>query len=64
MEQAALFTKAKIQISKPVSEVFEAVAAPEKISGYFLATSTARLETGAEPLWTFPEFPTNFPLKL
>lgn len=64
MEQAALFAKAKIQISKPVSEVFEAVAAPDKISGYFLAASTARLENGAEPLWTFPEFSDQFPVRV
>lgn len=52
-------------IAKPVHEVFEAVADPEKLSGYF-ATGGAkgRLESGATVTWDFHDFPGAFPVKV
>lgn len=50
-------------IAKPVHEVFEAVADPDKLSHYF-ATGGAegRLEEGATVTWDFHDFPGAFPV--
>ena len=53
------------RIARPVAEVYEAVADPTKLSGYF-ATGGAegRLETGATVTWDFHDFPGAFPVKV
>lgn len=52
-------------ISKPVEEVFEAVADPKKLSGYFTTGGAkGRLETGATVTWDFQDFPGAFPVKV
>jgi uncharacterized protein YndB with AHSA1/START domain len=50
-------------ISKPVHEVFEAIADPAQLSRYF-ATGGAqgRLEVGATVTWDFHDFPGAFPV--
>lgn len=57
---------AKIQIRKPVAEVFEAIVEPEKMSNYFIAKGSARMETGREVMWSFPEAPFSeaFPVRV
>ena len=51
------------RISKPVHEVFEAVADPKKLSGYFTTGGAkGRLETGATVIWDFHDFPGAFPV--
>lgn len=51
------------RIAKPVHEVFEAVADPEKLSGYFTTGGAkGRLETGAVVTWDFADFPGAFPV--
>lgn len=51
------------RISKPVHEVFEAVADPSKLSGYFTTGGAkGRLETGAVVTWDFHDFPGAFPV--
>jgi uncharacterized protein YndB with AHSA1/START domain len=51
------------RISKPVHEVFEAVADPQKLSGYFTTGGAqGRLETGATVTWDFHDFPGAFPV--
>ena len=51
------------RISKPVHEVFEAVADPGKLSGYFTTGGAkGRLETGAQVIWDFADFPGAFPV--
>ncbi len=51
------------RISKPVHEVFEAVADPGKLSGYFTTGGAkGRLETGATVTWDFHDFPGAFPV--
>jgi len=45
-----------IQISRPPSEVFEAIVNPKKMSHYFISESTGRMETGKNINWKFPEF--------
>jgi uncharacterized protein YndB with AHSA1/START domain len=56
--------KAGIKILKPIEEVFEAIADPNKMSGYFLASSSGRMETGKTLTWKFPEFDMEFPIKV
>lgn len=45
-----------LQISKPTTEVFEAIVDPQKMSGYFIAQGSGRMEEGKEITWVFPEF--------
>lgn len=59
-----LTAKASLQIQKPVEEVFEAVVDPQKITGYFIAESTGRMETGKELQWEFGDFPGKFPVQV
>jgi len=50
-------------ISKPVHEVFEAVADPAQLSRYFTTGGArGRLETGATVTWDFHDFPGAFPV--
>lgn len=59
-----LTAKASLQMQKPVEEVFEAVVDPQKITGYFIAESTGRMEAGKELQWEFGDFPGKFPVKV
>jgi uncharacterized protein YndB with AHSA1/START domain len=53
------------RIDKPVHEVFEAVADPQKLSGYFTTGGAkGRLETGSVVTWDFHDFPGAFPVKV
>lgn len=50
-------------ISRPVHQVFEAVADPEQLSRYFTTGGAeGRLETGATVTWDFHDFPGRFPV--
>jgi uncharacterized protein YndB with AHSA1/START domain len=50
-------------VSKPVHEVFEAVADPAQLSHYFTTGGAkGRLETGATVTWDFHDFPGAFPV--
>ncbi len=51
------------RIAKPVEEVFEAVADPKQLSGYFTTGgAVGRLQTGATVTWDFHDFPGAFPV--
>lgn len=51
------------RVSRPVHEVFEAVADPAKLSAYFTTGgAVGRLETGATVQWDFADFPGAFPV--
>jgi len=53
------------RIAKPVHEVFEAVADPRQLSGYFTTGGAeGRLETGSTVTWDFADFPGAFPVKV
>lgn len=55
--------KVSAHIARPVAEVFEAVADPKKLSGYFTTGGAkGRLETGATVTWDFHDFPGAFPV--
>jgi uncharacterized protein YndB with AHSA1/START domain len=53
-----------IQIRKPSHEVFEAIVHPEKMSSYFTAKSSGRMEEGKKLTWRFPEFDMDFPVRV
>lgn len=51
------------RISRPVSEVFEAVVNPQHLSQFFTTGGAkGRLETGAVVTWDFHDFPGAFPV--
>ncbi|HEY1224676.1 MAG TPA: SRPBCC domain-containing protein [Brevundimonas sp.] len=53
------------RVSRPVHEVFEAVADPAKLSAYFTTGgAVGRLETGATVQWDFADFPGAFPVEV
>ncbi|MEO7654076.1 MAG: SRPBCC domain-containing protein [Sphingomicrobium sp.] len=55
--------KVMIHVSRPVAEVFEAVADPAQLSSYFTTGGpVGRLETGATVTWDFHDFPGAFPV--
>ncbi|TPD65907.1 SRPBCC domain-containing protein [Flavobacterium microcysteis] len=62
MGKTELTIKAAIQILKPIPEVFEAIVDPKKMSNYFIAEGSGRMEEGREIEWKFPEFDMQFPI--
>lgn len=51
------------RVSRPVAEVYEAVADPEQLSRYFTTGGArGRLEPGATVTWDFADFPGAFPV--
>lgn len=63
MKNQTLEIKAKLQISKPLHEVFEAIVDPVKMSNYFISKSSGRMEEGKKLVWQFPEFDMEFPIR-
>jgi uncharacterized protein YndB with AHSA1/START domain len=64
-DEMELKFKVSGRIARPVTEVFEAVADPAKLSGYFTTGGAkGRLETGATVMWDFADFPGAFPVKV
>lgn len=61
---APLQATATIQISKPIAEVFNAVIDPAKMSNYFLAEGSGKMEAGKDLTWKFPEFDMEVPVKV
>lgn len=54
-----------MRVSKPVHEVFEAVADPAKLSGYFTTGgAVGRLATGQTVQWEFADYPGPFPVEV
>lgn len=53
------------RIARPVHDVFEAVADPQKLSSYFTTGGAkGRLEQGATVTWDFHDFPGAFPVEV
>lgn len=44
--------------------MFEIIVDPAKISNYFIAESSGRMEEGKEVTWKFPEFDMFFPIRV
>jgi uncharacterized protein YndB with AHSA1/START domain len=53
MGNETLEIKVAIQIIKPVSEVFEAIVDPVKMSNYFISNGSGRMEEGKDLSWQF-----------
>ena len=52
-------------VSRPVHEVFEAVADPAQLSAYFTTGGAeGRLDAGATVSWDFHDFPGRFPVRV
>ncbi|MDB5201405.1 MAG: ATPase [Ferruginibacter sp.] len=64
METTELEIKTRIQIAKPVSDVFEAIIYPEKMRHYFIAESSGIMEAGKKLTWKFPEFDMEVPVSV
>lgn len=64
MTQDTLEIKVAMQIQKPISEVFEAIVNPEKMTNYFISESTGRMEEGKNLIWKFPEFDFECPIRV
>jgi len=64
MKTDTLEIKARLQILKPVEEVFEAIVDPAKMSNYFISKSSGRMEEGETLNWWFPEFDESFPVRI
>jgi uncharacterized protein YndB with AHSA1/START domain len=54
----------QLKILKPVSEVFDAVVNPKKLTGYFIQTASGPLVEGKTVMWSFAEHPVAFPVKV
>ena len=53
------------RVSRPVTQVYEAVADPEQLSKYFTTGGArGRLEAGCEVTWDFHDFPGEFPVRV
>ena len=53
------------RIARPVHEVFEAVADPQKLSNYFTTGGAqGRLKTGTTVTWDFHDYPGAFPVEV
>lgn len=51
------------RVSRPVHEVYEAIADPARLSAYFTTGgAVGRLETGKTATWDFHDFPGAFPV--
>ena len=51
------------RISRPIEEVFEAVADPAQLSQYFTTgRAEGRLDAGASVTWDFHDYPGRFPI--
>jgi len=62
--QQSLEIKVALKISKPLNDVFEAIVDPAKMSHYFLAKSSGRMEEGKKIIWQFPEMDIDFPVRV
>jgi len=64
MKKGTLEIKVALQISKPASEVYEAIVDPKKMTKYFISKSSGRMEEGKQINWRFPEFDAEFPIRV
>ena len=52
----------QLKIRKPVGEVFDAVADPKQLSGYFVQAASGPLEAGKTVMWRFAEVAGEYPV--
>ena len=56
--------KAGLQVLKPIGEVFEAIADPDKMKNYFISKSSGYMKEGETIIWKFPEMDMEFPVRI
>jgi uncharacterized protein YndB with AHSA1/START domain len=56
--------KAALQVLKPISEVFETIADPDKMKNYFISESSGYMKEGETIIWKFPEMDLEFPIRV
>lgn len=64
MNNQELEIKTALQINKTPGEVYEAIADNKKMSQYFIAEGSGRMEEGKTIKWRFPEFSAEFPVRI
>lgn len=64
MKPSTLQIKAGLQIQKPIADVFEAIVDPAKMSNYFIADGSGRMEENKNLIWHFPEFTVDVPVRV
>jgi|WetSurMetagenome_2_1015567.scaffolds.fasta_scaffold32776_5 uncharacterized protein YndB with AHSA1/START domain len=64
MAEDKIRAKVRMGILKPVHNVFESIIDPEKMSKYFIAGSTGRMESGKTIIWTWPDFDGEIEIKV
>lgn len=52
----------KDRVLRPVSEVFETIVDPKKLSGYFVSDASGRIEEGRSLTWHFADFGMRIPV--
>ncbi|MEI5986264.1 MULTISPECIES: SRPBCC domain-containing protein [Sphingobacterium] len=57
-----LTARAALQIQRPVEDVFDAIIKADKMSKYFIKSSTGNLDSDVTVEWKFPEFDDVFPV--
>lgn len=64
MENKLLVIKAQIQVSRTSPEVYEAIVDPAKMSQYFIAKGSGRMEADQTLEWQFRESDTKVPVRV
>jgi len=64
MKSQLLEINTALQILKPIQDVFEAIVSPTKMTHYFISKSSGKMEEGKQLIWQFPEFDSDFPIRV
>jgi uncharacterized protein YndB with AHSA1/START domain len=64
MSTEQLEIKAGLQVLKPVAEVFETIADPDKMKNYFISKGSSYMKEGETVIWKFPEMDIEFPVEI
>ena len=64
MENNSLIIKAQIQVSKTPGDVYDAIVDPARMSNYFIAQSSGRMEAHRNLEWQFAEVDMKIPIRV
>lgn len=64
MTAKTLNIKTSLNVQKPISEVYDAIVDPDKLSVYFIGASSGKIEEGRTLTWQFPEFEAKFTVRI
>jgi uncharacterized protein YndB with AHSA1/START domain len=60
----AIEVKVKDNIYKPTEEVFDAIVNPSKIVGYFVSSTSNKIEEGKTIIWEFKDYNVSIEVKV